>query len=181
MLLRLSAKSPFRTGRSGATIIESAVVYPVAFLLLLGLIVGGLGVFRFQEVSALARAGTRYASTHGYQYRLDAGLAVGDPGTFTANDANNWFWYTANPSEASGEDDSWTGDIYDQAIRPNLVALDTSRLKVEVAYPPVINLTKPDNWPGSRVTVRVSYTWFPEVYFAGPITLTSTSTLPITN
>src|SRR6266404_7733612 len=60
-----------RAARPGATVVEFAVVAPVTFLLILGLIVGGLGVFRYQEVAHLAREATRYASTHGGQYQLD--------------------------------------------------------------------------------------------------------------
>src|SRR6266571_1672537 len=59
------------TVRHGATILEFAIVAPATFLLLLGLIVGGLGVFRYQEVAHLAREATRYASTHAGQYSTD--------------------------------------------------------------------------------------------------------------
>jgi hypothetical protein len=41
--------------------------------------------------------------------------------------------------------------------------------------------SKPDNWPGSRVEVTVRYQWMPELLFVGPITLSSTSSMPITN
>ena len=53
---------------------ECAIVLPVTFFLLFSLFVGALGIFRYQEVATLAREGARYASTHGYQYRKDAGL-----------------------------------------------------------------------------------------------------------
>ena|SRR5438132_1832876 len=167
--------------RRGVTVIESAVVYPVTFLLLLGLVIGSLGIFRYQEVAALARAGARYASTHGNAYRKDTGQPTGSPGTAAGKSGGYW-WYTADPTSASGSDTSWTGDIYDQAIRPNLIALDTSRLSVKVGWPPVINQQdKPDNWPGSQVSVTVTYQWMPELFLIGPINLSSTSTMPITN
>jgi len=54
--------------RRGTTVVECAVVYPVAILLLLGTIITGLGIFRFQQVQALAREGARYASVHGPMY-----------------------------------------------------------------------------------------------------------------
>jgi hypothetical protein len=137
--------------------VECAVVYPAVFLLTLGLIIGGMGVFRYQEVADLARDGARYASTHGANYRKDAGLAVGDSTV-------------------------WTPDIYNNAIAPNTVSLDTSQLSYSVTWPDVYNLPgKPDNWPGSTVTVTVSYQWFPETFVVGPFNLTSTSTMPITN
>jgi len=54
--------------RQGAHDVEFAVVAPATFILLLGIVVGGMGVFRYQEVAHLAREATRYASTHGGQY-----------------------------------------------------------------------------------------------------------------
>jgi Flp pilus assembly protein TadG len=152
MLIRLPSHR-----RSAATIVECAIVYPVLFLFLLGLAVGGAGIFRYQEVAALAREAARYGSTHGAQYRIDAGEPVGTPS-------------------------DWQTDIYNNAIAPNIVALDPNSLSYSVTWPPVVNLpASSDNWPGSQVTVTVTYQWFPELYLVGPITLTSTSSMPITN
>jgi hypothetical protein len=143
--------------RRGTTVVEGAVVYPVAIFLLLALVVGAMGVFRFQEVAFLAREGARYGSAHGAQYRQDARLPVG-----TSSD--------------------WTSDIYSTAIAPKIVALDSSKLSYTMTWPAVVNQpTKSDNWPGSSVTVTVTYQWFPELYLVGPFNLTSTSTMPITN
>jgi Flp pilus assembly protein TadG len=148
---------PSRTSRRGVTIIECAIVYPALFILLLGLLIGGMGVFRYQEVASLAREAARYASTHGAQYRKDAGMSTG---TLT----------------------DWSSDIYTNAISPNIIALDPNSLSYTVTYPDVINMPgTPDNWPGSNVTVTVSYQWMPELYLVGPINLTSTSSMPITN
>jgi Flp pilus assembly protein TadG len=147
-------KSP---SRSGATAVECAIILPTTFFLFLGLVVGGMGVFRYQEVSTLAREGARYGSTHGHQYRKDAGLPIGDSTV-------------------------WSQDIYDNGISPRVIALDTSKLSYSCSWPDVINQPgKPDNWPGSKVTVTVSYQWFPEIYLVGPFNLTSTSSMPITN
>jgi hypothetical protein len=138
-------------------IVEAAFVYPTTFILMLALFVGGTGIFRYQEVAWLARNGARYASTHGAQYRKDAGLSVG-----TSTD--------------------WSTDISNNAVTPNLVSLDPGLVGVSVSWPDVVNQPgKPDNWPGSKVTVTVSYQWFPEWGPVGPITLTSTSSMPITN
>lgn len=144
-------------GRAGATVMECAIVLPIALFLFIGLIVGTAGVFRFQEVSTLAREGARYASTHGYQYRKDAGMSMGSP-------------------------EEWRKDIYDNGIKPKIVGLDTSKLTVTVTWPDVINQPgKADNWPGSKVDVKVSYQWLPAVFLVGPYTLHSTSSMPITN
>jgi Flp pilus assembly protein TadG len=146
-----------RPKRRAATVVECAIVLPAAFFLMLALYVGALGVLRYQEVATLAREGARYASTHGYQYRKDNGQANG-----TATD--------------------WEQDIRDNAVLPHVVAVDPLKVNVSAQWPDVINQPgKPDNWPGSKVEVTVSYQWLPELYLVGPITLTSTSSMPITN
>jgi hypothetical protein len=125
--------------------------------LLIGLVVAASGVFNYQEVSFLAREGARYASTHGAQYRSDAGLPAG-----TASD--------------------WSNDIVANGITPKNVTLDASKLTVTCSWPPVINQPDhPDNWPGSKCTVTVTYKWIPSLYLVGPYNLTSTAELPITN
>jgi Flp pilus assembly protein TadG len=168
--------------RPGTSLPEFAIVSGVTLLLLLGLITGGLGVFRYQEVAALAREAARYASTHGNQYRKDAALGTGTPGTSTGSSSGGFLWYQANPSLAAGADTSWTQDVYDNAVGPRVVGLSPGSLTCQVGWPPVINEpSKPDNWPGSQVRVTVSYQWFPEVFLVGPITLSSTSSMPITN
>jgi hypothetical protein len=58
--------------------------------------------------------------------------------------------------------------VYQQAILPRAVGLDPAKLSYSVTW-------APDNSSGSTVTVTVSYQWFPEVFVAGPINLTSTS------
>jgi Flp pilus assembly protein TadG len=137
--------------------VEVAIVLPVTFFLIFALVVGVLGVFRYQEVASLARAGGRYASTHGAQYRKDAGLANG-----TATD--------------------WQTDINANAIQPALVVLDPSLLTLQANWPDVANQPgQPDNWPTSTVTVTITYQWIPELYLVGPYYLSSTSCVAITN
>jgi len=147
----------WKRDRSGATSVEAAIILPMTFFLILALYVGANGVFRYQEVSTLAREGARYGSTHGHQYRKDSG-------------------------EPLGTSADWSQDIYNNGIAPRIMNLDTSQLSYQVAWPDVVNQPgKPDNWPGSKVQVTVTYQWFPEMYLIGPITLTSTSSMPITN
>jgi len=121
-----------------------SIVLPVTFFLIIGLVVGVLGVFRYQEVASLARAAGRYASTHGAKYRKDADLANG-----TATD--------------------WLADIQANAVQPALVLLDPKLLTVQASWPDVINQPgKPDNWPKSTVTITITYQWVPELYLVGP-------------
>lgn len=146
-----------RSTRRAATVVECAFILPITFFLLLALAVGGMGVFRYQEIATLAREGARYASTHGYQYRKDSGLEIGTK-------------------------EEWAKDVYDNAIQPKMIALDPGKLTYTVTYPDVVNqVGKPDNWPGSKVDVTVTYQWFPKWGLVGPIQLTSTSSMPITN
>lgn len=143
--------------RRGATMIECAFILPVLLLLFAGLAIGAAGVFRYQEVATLAREGARYGSTHGYQYRKDAGLAMGTSKT-------------------------WRADIYTNAIKPRIVGLDSTRLLVTCTWPDVVNQPgRPDNWPGSKIDVIVRYEWLPEGFLLGPYYLESTSSMPITN
>jgi len=143
--------------RSGAVTVEHAIVLPVALMLVFMLVIGAMGIFRYQEMASLAREGARYASTHGAAWRKDAGLPVG-----TATD--------------------WHDDIVANGINPKCVSLNPNYLSVQCSWPPVINQPdKPDNWPGSEVTVTVQYQWFPELYLIGPYRLTSTSTMIVTN
>jgi hypothetical protein len=54
--------------RRGAALVEFALVAPLVFLLLLGLIVGSFGVYRYLQVAALAREASRWAAVHGADY-----------------------------------------------------------------------------------------------------------------
>ena len=57
-----------RTDRRGVSMVEAAAVYPLTMLLLIGTLVLGIAVFRYQQVQALAREGARFASVHGPTY-----------------------------------------------------------------------------------------------------------------
>jgi Flp pilus assembly protein TadG len=141
--------------RSGATLLEFAVVGPVFFLLILGLIIGGMGIFRYQEVASLAREASRWASVHGYQYQLDTGLPAA----------------TAQ-------------DVYNNVIAPNAFSMDTTQLNCQVTWNisnrPYHTVIVNNNVVavGNTVTVTVTYQWLPEAFLGG-ITLTSTSTVPM--
>src|SRR5437870_2161734 len=91
--------------RRGASAIEAAVVYPVALFFVLGLVIGAMGIFRFQETAALAREAARYASVHGTSY-----------------------------AQASGQPAATAQDIYNNAIAPKAVGLDPSKLTYSVAW-----------------------------------------------
>jgi Flp pilus assembly protein TadG len=98
---------PRKSRRRGAVILECAIVYPITFMLIFGVIIGGLGVFRYQEVGFLAREGSRYASLHGATYQ-----------------------------QATGKLPATAADVYNKAILPKTVALNPSQLTYNVTWKP---------------------------------------------
>ena len=68
-----------RQRRPGSVLIESALVYPFLFLLMLGIVLLGVAVFRYQQVAHAAREGARWAAVHGARYSLEN--PSGTPGT----------------------------------------------------------------------------------------------------
>jgi Flp pilus assembly protein TadG len=87
--------------------VEFAIVSSFTLLLLIGLIVTGFGVFRYQEMATLAREGARWASVHGWQYQQTTGNLA------------------ATPQE-----------VYDNAIASKIVGLDLSKLTYSVTWEP---------------------------------------------
>src|SRR5579872_4875653 len=94
-----------RSRRRAVTMVECALIYPVTLLLVLGLVVGAAGIFRYQELASLARRAARYASVHGAQYAKDTGNPAATP-----------------------------TDIYNNVIAPNATAMDMSQLSYAVTW-----------------------------------------------
>jgi Flp pilus assembly protein TadG len=145
--------TPYRGRRPGAIVVESAIIYPVAFLLLLGVIVGGLGMFRYQQVASLAREGCRWVSVRGGQYASETGHVAA-----TAEDVRN------------------------EVIVPRAAGLDPSQLSCTVSWDadnwPSRVTGDNGSATGNKVRVTVSYRWLPEAYLGG-ITLSSTAEMPV--
>jgi Flp pilus assembly protein TadG len=141
--------------RTGTTAVECAVVYPSVFLFTLGLIIGAAGIFRYQELSSLARRAARYAVVHGTDYAK----------------------VTGNPAPTPA-------DIYNSQVVPNTVGLDTSKLSYSITYNTSnspIRITTVNGAPvavTNTVTVTLTYQWVPEGFLGG-ITLSSTSVMPM--
>jgi Flp pilus assembly protein TadG len=137
--------------RRAATTVEFAVVGSVTLLLLLGLLIGGLGIFRYQQVAHLAREASRWAAVHGSDYAKETGNSAATP-----------------------------ADVYNQVIAPNATGLDQSKITYSVAWNTnnspyyittvngqTVNVT-------NTVTVTVTYQWIPEAFLGGT-TVSSTS------
>jgi len=136
--------------RRGTTTIEFAISAPIVFFFIFATIIGGMGVFRYQQVAALAREGARWASVHGGQYE-----------------------------DETGQPAATAADIYNTAILPLAVGLDPQQLSYEVSWDknnmPLSITTNVEKPIGNTVTVKVTYQWTPELFPIGPFTLTSTS------
>jgi Flp pilus assembly protein TadG len=149
MIRRLSSQR-----RRGSLSVESVVTIPVLLTLILAILVGGYGVFRYQQIAMLAREGARYASVHGGQYQVETGNTAATP-----------------------------QDVYNNAIVPYAVNLDLSQLSYTVTWnssnmPYSVN-TDYEAPTNNTVTVTVNYKWFPEALLVGPIVLSSSSTIPM--
>jgi Flp pilus assembly protein TadG len=137
--------------RRGATIVEFAVVGPLVFLLLIGLLVGGLGIFRYQEVAYTAREASRWASVHGSDYAQETGKSA-----------------------------ATAADVYNQAIAPKATSLQLNQLSYSVSWntnnsPYHTSIVNGQSVKTTNtVTVTVSYHWIPEAFLGG-MNLSSTS------
>jgi hypothetical protein len=195
--------------RPGTHAVECAVVYPVTFFLILSIIYGAMGVFRYQEMASLARDATRYGSVHGSQYRKDAQLPVGTAGnletaaatpvdtTVAPYNASPWtpptgssigmLWYQTHPTSAADTyPTQWADVIYDKSVRGRTILLDPNQLQMWIGYTSVQNNpTMPDNFPGSRLASSIKYQVFPEAFIwwnpSATLVTVSTSAMPITN
>ena len=92
--------------RLGAIIVEMALIGPMLFLMLIGLTVLGLGTFRYNQVTALAHEGARWAAVHGKNFdRLNhRSTAV------------------------------TSSDLYNEVIVPRAMGLDLHRLTCELTW-----------------------------------------------
>jgi Flp pilus assembly protein TadG len=138
--------------------VEFALVLPILSITLIGFMVLGAGVSRYQQVAAAAREAARWASVHGKQFSRDTG----------------------RPAATSQ-------NVYDQVIKSRLVGFNLSNVTYSVAWnqsnEPFYVIKNADGTftkIANVVTVTVTYQWIPEG-FLGATTLTSTSTMAMSN
>jgi Flp pilus assembly protein TadG len=137
-------------------VVECAVVYPIVFLLIVGMIVGAAGIFRYSQLASMAREGARYASVHGAQYAKENNVTAPTP-----------------------------ADIFNNAISPMSAAFDPTQLTYSITYntdnfPFHTTLDSSNNVVPiqNTVTVTLTYQWIPEAFLGG-VTLSSTSVMPM--
>ena len=142
-----------RPVRRGAAVVEMAVVAPLVVLFLFGLIVTGLGVFRYNQTAYLAREAARYASVRGTDYALD----------------------TKQPAATADS-------VHQAVVLARAAGLTPSRLTTAVTWDKSNsprNLALDGTVTTNYVTVTVSYVWRPEIPLLREMTLTSTSRVPM--
>jgi Flp pilus assembly protein TadG len=142
--------------RLGVTVVECTVVYPVLLLLLMGLLIGAAGIFRYSQLASLTREAARYASVHGGQYAQEMKVTAPQP-----------------------------ADIYNNVVLPMTAGLDTSQLNYSITYNTsnwpyhsTLDANKNVIPIQNTVTVTLTYQWVPEAFLGG-ITLSSTSVMPM--
>jgi Flp pilus assembly protein TadG len=166
-----------RSRRRGAHLVECAFVFSLTFLLIAGLMVCAMGVFRYQQMSFLARVAARYAAVHAGQYQQENAAAI-----------------------TAGTLPDVTSDyITENVVKAHGVILDPSALTVTVNFNTVNGsygwddtANNGDRWPYSEqtvngtnycatntVSVTVTYQWVPEWWLSGPITMGSTAVMPV--
>jgi Flp pilus assembly protein TadG len=150
-----------RTRRRGAVLVESALVYPFLVLIVLGVVLLGVSVFRYQQVAHAAREASRWASVHGYLYAQE------------------------NPGQAAAT----AQDVYDNAIAPNAAGMQAENLTYSVTWNADNKRTRTatvtDSGTGqsklvpvaNTVTVTVTYTWDTGLFGTIPVSSTSVSTM----
>jgi Flp pilus assembly protein TadG len=151
--------------RRGAVALETALVYPVLLLVFLGLVVGGMGVFRYQQVACQAREAARYAAVHGGDWQK-------------ATDKNS-------PTQS---------EIFTNAVLPLLAGMSSDSVTIQIQWidqssGTAVDWDKASKSPHSitasgesvtnTVRVTINYQWSPDIIF-GPIYMTSTCEVPMT-
>jgi len=143
-----------RWRRRGATLVETGLVLSFTLLVILGLVVVGLGVFRYQQTAAVAREAARWASVRGGLYAQETGQPAA-----TQDSVKN----QVIPNFSSGLDPN--------SITVFGVTWDNAS-KMPIYFDSVNQV-----WKSNAVHVTISYQWVPEAFFGG-VTLTSTSEMP---
>jgi Flp pilus assembly protein TadG len=151
--------------RKGAVAVEAALVHPVMLFMLLGLVVGGMGVFRYQQVAGQAREAARWAAVRGSDFHKETGQL--------------------SPTQ---------DQILQEAVVPMLAGMDPKSVTCQVSWVNQYTgqvvawdkaskdpqtLTKSGDYVTNSVRVTITYQYSPDVFFLGSIQLTSTSEFPM--
>ena len=152
--------------RRGAAAVETAIVLPVFLLFIFGILICGMGVFRYQQVAWLSREGARWASVRANEYQKDTDLM--------------------SPTQQQ---------IIDSAITPYAVGMETNLINVTVEFVDkgtntvtswdsatknMRSISSSGEYVSNLVRVTVTYQWLPGIFW-NPTTVGSVTEVPITN
>jgi Flp pilus assembly protein TadG len=177
------------TRRRGATTVEAAVILPATLFLIFGMLIVGLGVFRYNEMAHAARETARFASVHGYQYAVYNASAISAGTQPSVNDA---YLTSLAKAKLAGLDPSRVSvAVTMTVIQPGATAststetVDWDNTTENQNHSPYSAWTDNSTTPSTNkyvqnmVSVTVTYQWMPELYFVGPINLSSTAVMPM--
>jgi Flp pilus assembly protein TadG len=174
-----------RKPRRGVHAVECALVYPITFFLILAILTGAIGIFRYQQVAFLSREAARFASTHGGQYAKENAKAIA-AGTLPTTDKNyiitnivnpKIFWMTAADITTTIQLNTPSG-VYDWDNTANYppAGNPAGNSGRQTSAAQVINGTSYS--VTNTVQVSVSHNWQP-MWFLSTIPLSSTSVMPM--
>ena len=146
-----------RTRRSGAVLVEAAFIYPILFLLILAILMLGLTVFRYQQVTHAACEASRYASVHGATYSEEMGM----PAATEADIINN----VVVPQLGIPANQVTCTVVWNTSNKPTHTVIDTSGPQ------PVTKSV------ANTVSVTVTYSWRTGWFGTIPVSSTSVSTI----
>jgi len=151
-----------RKVRRGATTVEAAFVYPILFIVLFGIIMLSIAVFRYEQVAHISREATRWASVRGAQYAKENFTTAATPEDVYTNAI---LPYAAGmPTESLTYSVTWNTDASGNPIK-------TPTSVVQVLDSVTGQLTPVPR--GNTVTVRVSFTWNTGLFGTIPVSSTS--------
>lgn len=155
---------PVRHRRAAVTL-ETAFVLPVLFLILVGILVGGMGVFRYQQVASLAREASRHVAVKGTDWQ-----------------------------RASKQNSPTQEEVLRQIVQARAVGMDASKLSLTIQWidgatgdvvdwdrstKDPVSMTNTGELVANRLRVTVSYQWMPELVLIGPFVMQSVSETPM--
>jgi len=166
-----------RPPRRGGHLVEFALVFPMLMVLIAGLAVCGMFISAYQQAAYLAREGARFASVHAGGYATENATAITQG---------------ALPNVTSSY-------ITTNVVQPNAVNLDATQLQVTVKFntssgsfdwddtanngnrmPYSTTTTNGTTYNVTNtVSVTVSYQYVPVWFLMDPLTVTSTSVMPV--
>ncbi|HVL12696.1 MAG TPA: TadE/TadG family type IV pilus assembly protein [Gemmata sp.] len=147
-----------RKKRTGAILIESALVYPVLFMLVFGIVLLGMSVFRYQQVAHAAREGARYAIVRGARYSEETNLTAATAADIFANGIQPYVAGMNPPNLTYAV--SWNAD--NKQTSSQVMTVNGEAKIVTIA---------------NKVSVTVTYTWNTGLFGSVPVSSTCVMTM----